>query len=419
MLDDVAVFAGALNQSQVQTVMSGDFSGFMGGPPAIVSEPLGGTVMPGTTATLSVGANGSPTLDYQWYHNGTSLGVAGHSATLTIPNINSSQAGTYWAVVSNAMGSATSDPAVLSVGNLVALWRFNEGSGTTAFDASGNGNNGTLVGPTWATGKYGNALSFANDGTDYSYVSVPGNPLLEIGQTATNGWSITAWAYESSGGTGDFVATYGRILVIDGGLDLQLESGASGDGEFYTWDNLTGSWEIGWGTGDSVSPLLDQWVHWTVTYDGNNTLTLYRDGGTGPNGGVATSSVTQYLEYGCLDQGAVTIGSELDQPANRNWNGLLDDIAIFNVALTPSQIQSVMAGNFNGFVPRPPLTISLSGGNTLVSWPVSAQTFKLQSATSVTGTWSAVVTQPVQSGNTLTVTLANAAHPVYFRLVGP
>lgn len=419
MLDDVAVFAGALTQAQVQTVMGGDFSGFMGGPPGIVSQPLGGTVMPGTTATLSVGANGASPLNYQWYHNGQSLGAAGQAATLNLTNINSSQAGTYWATVNNSMGSAESDPAVISVGNLVALWRFNEGSGTTALDASGNGNDGTIVGPAWATGKYGGALSFTSDGTDYSYVSVPGNPLLEIGQTATNGWTITAWAYESSDNTGDFVANYGRILVIDDGLDLQLESGASGDGEFYTWDRLTGSWEIGWGVGDSVSPLLDQWVHWAVTYDGVGTLTLYRDGNVGPNGGVASAPVTQYLEYGSLDQGEVTIGTELDQTPDRTWNGLLDDIAIFNVALSPDQIQSVMAGNFNGFVPRPPLTISLSGGNTLVSWPVSARTFKLQSAPSLTGTWTPVATAPVLTGQTLTVTLANSAQPVYFRLVGP
>ena len=46
------------------------------------------------------------------------------------------------------------------LGSLVALWRFNEGSGTTAFDSSGFGNNGTLVGengnvPAWVSGKPG------------------------------------------------------------------------------------------------------------------------------------------------------------------------------------------------------------------------------------------------------------------------
>jgi len=420
MLDDVAIFAGALTQAQVQTVMAGNFSGFMGGQPAFVSQPQGGVVLPGTTATLSVGANGATPLYYQWYRNGASLGPSGTGAILTIPDVQASQAGTYWAVVSNASGTVTSDPAFLSVGSLVALWRFNEGSGTTAFDASGNGNDGTLVGPTWATGKYGGGLQFVNNGSDYSYVSVPGSPLLEIGQTASNPWSITAWAYESSGGTGNFVATYGRILVIDDGLLFQLESGASGDPQFYTWDNDTFSWQFGWGSNNAVSPLLDQWVHWAVTYDGVGTLTLYRNGDTGTNGGMAVNSVNQYLEYGSLDQGAITIGSELDQPANRTWNGVLDDIAVFDAALTPAQVQAVMAGNFNGFVARPPLSISHSAANTYLSWPVSAQTFQLQSNTSLSSVgWSAVGTRPVLNGSTLTVTLPNSAHPVYYRLVGP
>jgi hypothetical protein len=52
--------------------------------------------------------------------------------------------------------------------DLVALWHFDEGVGTTASDSRGNGNNGTLKPtgsePTWVIGKFGNALSF--DGTD-------------------------------------------------------------------------------------------------------------------------------------------------------------------------------------------------------------------------------------------------------------
>jgi hypothetical protein len=48
---------------------------------------------------------------------------------------------------------------------LIGHWTFDEGSGTTVADSSGNNNTGTLVnGPTWDTGKIGGALSF--DGSD-------------------------------------------------------------------------------------------------------------------------------------------------------------------------------------------------------------------------------------------------------------
>ena len=425
-LDDVAMFAGALTQTQIQTVMSGDFSGFMGGPPGIVSQPQGALVAPGSGTTLSVGADGATPLTYQWFVNGTSMGADGTNATLTLNNVSSSQAGTYWVVVSNSLGSVTSQPAVVSVGNLVALWRFNEGSGTTVHDSSGLGNNGTLMGtsgnlPGWVNGMagFGDALSFANDGANYTYVSVPGSASLVIGQTATNPWTITAWAYESSDGTGDFAANYGRILVIDDGTELQLESGASGDGEFYTWDRQSGLWEIGWGIGNSVSPLLDQWEHWAVVYDGTN-ITLYRDGNQGVSGGVASLPVTAYLDYGSPDQGAILIGSELDQTADRNWNGMLDDVAIFNVALSQAQIQTVMTGDFSAFILQPQLSISSSPGNIILSWPAAQATFQLQSAANLApASWAGVTNSPVPTGSTLTVTLPVGAGTQFFRLVGP
>ena len=71
-------------------------------------------------------------------------------------------------------------------------------------------------------------------------------PCSKSVRPSANPWTITAWAYENSDGTDDFVANYGRIMVIDDGTALQLESGASGDGEFYTWDRqgryLMGKW---------------------------------------------------------------------------------------------------------------------------------------------------------------------------------
>ena len=68
---------------------------------------------------------------------------------------------------------------------LVAYWSFDEGSGNIAYDASGNGNHGTLInGPKWTQGKIGQALSF--DGVD-DYVDTP---LL---QNSVTEYTIEAW----------------------------------------------------------------------------------------------------------------------------------------------------------------------------------------------------------------------------------
>ena len=336
------------------------------------------------------------------------------NATLVLTNLQLSQSGSYSVVVSNALGSITSQPAKLVVFNatLVGLWRFDQGSGTNVLDSSGLGNNGYLAGengnvPAWATGQtgFGGALRFTNNGTDHAYVVIPSSGSLGIGQTATNPWTITAWAYEDSDGTGDFVANYGRVLVIDDGTAFQFESGASGDGEIYTWARANTEWQIGWGSASAVAPLLDQWEHWAVVYDGTN-LTVYRNGNSGPNGGIASQPVTAPLGGYPGYQDGILIGSELAQPGDRTWNGMLDDVAVFNIALSQAQIQTVMGGDFSAFVPRPVLSIGSSPGNTILSWPASQPTFQLQSRTNLTqGGWSNVLTQPVLEGDRLEVTL--------------
>ena len=84
--------------------------------------------------------------------------------------------------------------SVLSVaGNasadLLAHWGFDEGSGTTAFDSSGNGHDGTLIGdPQWVAGKIGGALEF--NGAD-SIVDIPYSPEM----TPTEGTTMAAWVF--------------------------------------------------------------------------------------------------------------------------------------------------------------------------------------------------------------------------------
>lgn len=100
---------------------------------------------------------------------------------------------------------------------------------------------------------------------------------------------------------------------------------------------------------------------------------------------------------------------------------MLDDVAVFNIALSQAQVQTVMGGDFTAFVPRPNLAIQRDPAHTMLSWSMNAGTFQLQSAPSLTSpSWSNVTNAPAPNGNNLTVTLpSSGAGNKYFRLIGP
>jgi hypothetical protein len=83
-------------------------------PPTITTHPQSQTVTAGSTVTFTVVATGTPPLNYQWRKDGQPL-TGQTNATLTLANVQPSQAGSYTVVVSNSAGQVTSNPAMLTV----------------------------------------------------------------------------------------------------------------------------------------------------------------------------------------------------------------------------------------------------------------------------------------------------------------
>ena len=98
--------------------------------PAIVASPVSLSVAAGQDAVFTVVASGSAPLAYQWYRGDTLL--SGQTdATLVLPAVSGAATGSYHVVVSNPQGSATSDPATLTVSSQVVTRVF---TGTLATD---------------------------------------------------------------------------------------------------------------------------------------------------------------------------------------------------------------------------------------------------------------------------------------------
>src|SRR5215472_7057056 len=114
------------------------------------------------------------------------------------------------AICTGELASAPSSLAATP--GLVAAYGFNEGSGTTVTDASGNGNNGTITAATWTTsGKYGGTLSF-NGST--AVVTVPNAASLQL----TTGMTLEAWVNPST------VSASWRDVVYKGNDNFYLEA---------------------------------------------------------------------------------------------------------------------------------------------------------------------------------------------------
>jgi hypothetical protein len=110
------------------------------------------------------------------------------------------------------------------VAALVAAYSFDEGSGTSVTDDSGNGNVGTIAGAAWAPGRFGNALSF--DGAD-DIVRVPASTSLSLGSELT----VSAWIRPTASQTGwrTIIQRERDAFFLDAGSGIQGIGGRADD----------------------------------------------------------------------------------------------------------------------------------------------------------------------------------------------
>jgi glucose/arabinose dehydrogenase len=204
---------------------------------------------------------------------------------------------------------------------LVAAYNFDEGTGPTVADASDLANHGTITGATWAAqGKFGSALSF--DGVN-DWVTINDATTLDL----TTGMTLEAWVYPTR------TAGWRRSI-----LTKEHPSKRS----TYELSASTSSWRRPSGKiqlakkyvrlyGPDSLPA-NGWSHLALTYDGA-MLRLYING-VQVNKRAVTSSI-------------LVSGSPLRLGGNSTYNeffqGRIDDVRIYNRALTAAEIQADMA----------------------------------------------------------------------------
>ncbi|MCP4261401.1 MAG: LamG domain-containing protein [Planctomycetes bacterium] len=222
--------------------------------------------------------------------------------------------------------------------SLVGCWKFDEGSGTIAYDSSGNGNDGTLVlagsaiSSAWVSGKYHSALSF--DGVD-DYVNLTNQPPI------TNGFTFSAWVKRN----GDSPSC--QIIFNNHQFFLRtMPENENSNNPFEAFVNLSdGSVEPR--SQSNVASTIGQWFFVTVTWD-KTTLKIYVNGelnGSSTRSGELTSTTVE-----------ARIGRGEQTNVNANpFNGLIDEVALFDVVLEAEDIEAIMNGGLAGVIGDQPL----------------------------------------------------------------
>ncbi|MBN2133528.1 MAG: LamG domain-containing protein [Sedimentisphaerales bacterium] len=208
--------------------------------------------------------------------------------------------------------------------NLVGWWKFETGAGDRVLDFSGHGNHGTIVDKVlWAPGQFNLALEFFGDNQ--------GHVELPAGMVSTASGSVALWVNTNQ--TGDLYSEgtfwYGAETTGTGLMGF-------GEQEIHVHSQTTGALGFWMGGATSVSldgPMLagTGWNHVAVTWDQTEGCTLYCNG---------VQADIQAHNGKAADLAVIRLGRP-----NRNFRflkGFLDDVRLFDRAITAEQVSEIM-----------------------------------------------------------------------------
>jgi C1A family cysteine protease len=231
----------------------------------------------------------------------------------------------YYAVFSKDTGNlwndtvqagSNADTAVPSLpGGPTGYWRFNEGSGATTADSSGNGNHGSISGASWTT-SIDESYALSCDGTG-DYVSVPHSSTL----TFSGPFTIEAWI---------------KPKIYSGYKAIVVKRGGSSDAWYGLWMKGNKLYCEVANRGHSSQTVLlgstplsaDLWYHVALRRDPANRVSLWVNG---------TQEANTAIVSGNIDPPNALYVGRHSLYIDQDFHGAFDEVRIHNKALAPEE----------------------------------------------------------------------------------
>jgi fibronectin type 3 domain-containing protein/regulation of enolase protein 1 (concanavalin A-like superfamily) len=342
-LDDFRLYANALSQAELTTLANP----FAGAPTRLVA--IAGDTQ--TTLTWSPNATNTYTVKRATTSGGPYTTLATGVTSLTYTDTGLTNGTTYYYVVSgsNAQGSGPDSVEASVTPNTLGLHlRFDESSGTVAFDSSSRGRNATLVnGPTFSAGRINNGLSLASASSQYA--TLPSGIVSGLTDFTVSTWvkvnTFATWQRIFDFGTGTnnymFLTTqYTPTAPNNAKLRFGIRTPSVGE------QNVSGT---------GIALPTGAWAHVAVVRSGT-TVSIY------VNGALAGSNT---IALNPADLGTTTLNylgkSQFNDPY---LNGSLDDFRLYSQAMSASQITELST-----VLPAPAgLAATAGNGQVALSW---------------------------------------------------
>ncbi len=382
----------------------------------------GGSTCSSGSVTLTA-SGGSPAGGaYSWYatvSGGSSLGTGSSFATSAITTTT-----TYY--VDYTVGGVTSTPrtavtATVNSGPVLATAPTSPTSGLylsysfngNANDVSGNSNNGTLQGaPALTTDRYNTANSAYSFNGSSQYISTASS----FASPGPQNFSISVWFKTTTAG-GKLVGYGSSQTGSSGSYDRQIYMSNTGQIYFGLYPNVVKTLNT------TASYNDGNWHNVIATVSTTNGSNLYVDGALQASDATMTTSQT-FSVNGYWRVGYDNLAGWTNTPTDYYFTGALDDIAIYNSALTASQVYSLYGAGSAPVCAGNTLSLQVNSvSGTTYSWTSpngfsstsQNPTVSTSATTAMAGTYTCTVTNATGCSSSINVTaVVNSAASATF-----